>query len=84
MGVKGLYFDPEEGGGRCWYYSAIYGPFLFHSVIYARESAPLHITDGTMGASVSHGCVRLSLANAKWIYDNVPSGTTVISYNRPW
>ena len=33
------------------------------------------IQDGRLGINASHGCVRLSLANAKWIYDNIPRGT---------
>ena len=82
LGAKGLYFD--SGSARCWYYSAIYGSILFHSVLYYQESGPYHIMDGTMSASVSHGCVRLALSNAKYIYDNIPSGTTIVSYNRPF
>ena len=30
-----------------------------------------------VGIPLSHGCVRLEIQNAKWIYDNVSSGTTV-------
>lgn len=29
----------------------------------------------------SHGCVRLTVKDAKWIYDNCPVGTKVIIYN---
>ena len=80
LGYKQLYFDPEDGG-RCWYKSQIYGSYLFHSVIYYRDSGPYDILDGTMGEQVSHGCVRLDIQNAKYIYDSVPSGTTVVIYN---
>jgi L,D-transpeptidase catalytic domain len=35
------------------------------------------------GAPISHGCARMRVSDAKWIYDNVPIGTTVhISYAR--
>ena len=30
-----------------------------------------------LGSRASHGCVRLSVADAKWIYDNVGAGTVV-------
>lgn len=30
-----------------------------------------------LGSPASHGCVRLNVRDAKWLYDNVPSGTTV-------
>ena len=82
IGTKGLCFDPE--GGRCWYYSQITGSYLFHSQIYERDSQPNKIIDGRMGVSCSHGCVRLTLNNAVWIFNHCPSGTKVVSYNRPW
>ena len=30
--------------------------------------------------NLSHGCVRLQIDNAKWIYDNIPSGTKVVTF----
>ena len=30
-----------------------------------------------LGTKASHGCVRLSVDDAKWIYTNCPAGTTV-------
>lgn len=79
VGMKDRYFD-TGAYGRCWYYTQIYGDYLFHSVIYDRSSSPVHVIDGTMGAAASHGCVRLWLGNAKWIYDNIGYGTTVVIY----
>ena len=73
---KGLYFTTESGS-RCWYYSRIVGSILFHSQIYAPDSGPYRIVDGRMGVACSHGCVRLELKNAIWIYDTIPNGTTV-------
>lgn len=65
-------------GYTCYYYTRFYGDYLFHSILY--EEGTFIVQDGTMGESVSHGCVRLALENAKWIYDNIPDGTTVISF----
>ena len=28
-----------------------------------------------LGKHVSHGCIRLDVNNAKWIYDNIAPGT---------
>lgn len=36
--------------------------------------------DGRLGMHLSHGCVRLQIDNAKWIYNNIPRGTTVVVY----
>ena len=44
------------------------------------DAGTFNLQDGTIGANASHGCVRLELANAKWIYDNVPYGTKVVVY----
>jgi len=37
--------------------------------------------DGRLGMALSHGCVRLNINNAKWIYDNIPAGSTVCVYH---
>ena len=42
---------------------------------------PVNVTDGAMGEWVSHGCVRLNLEDAKYIYDEMPYGTKVYVYN---
>lgn len=38
------------------------------------------VQDPTMGKPASHGCVRCYNRDAKYIYDNIPIGTTVVSY----
>ena len=37
-----------------------------------------NIVDYTLGIPASHGCVRLKVEEAKWLYDNIPSGTKLI------
>ena len=73
------YFD--SGNARCWYATGfITTEYLFHSILYYQESSPRTIMDPTLGTAVSHGCVRLELSKCKWIYDNIPLGTTVVTY----
>ena len=79
VGSKGKYFDTGSRG-RCWYYTQITGNYLFHSVIYDRQNTPKRIIDNSMDKAVSHGCVRLDIDHAKWIYDNIPRNTKVIIY----
>ncbi|HAH78565.1 MAG TPA: L,D-transpeptidase, partial [Ruminococcaceae bacterium] len=31
-----------------------------------------------LGEPASHGCIRLPVEDAKWIYDNIPEGTKVV------
>ena len=83
IGSRGLYFITETGT-KCWYFTQIVGSILFHSQIYANTGSPSYIVDGRMGVACSHGCVRLYLDNAYWINQNIPRGTKVVSYNRPW
>ncbi len=68
-------------GSHEFYASFFYKSYYFHSVIYSPAATtpdPKYMTDGTLGAGVSHGCVRLTADNAKWIYDNIPMNTTVV------
>ena len=65
-------------GYSCYYWTQFYGDYLFHSVLY--NPGTFTIQDGRLGQHLSHGCVRLAIENAKWIYDNIPRGTKVITY----
>lgn len=71
--------------GNVWgqYSTRIVGGFLFHSVwYYEKEPSTLSVKQfNRLGTTASHGCVRISVEDAKWIYDNCPVGTTVTIYN---
>lgn len=82
--VKGEYQVYGRGlafgqGYTCWYYTQFYGDYLFHSILYQPGSKTV-IQESGLGKLSSHGCVRLSIENAKWIYDNIPNGTKVYVY----
>ncbi|MCD8105787.1 MAG: L,D-transpeptidase family protein, partial [Lachnospiraceae bacterium] len=76
IGSRGLSFGTTY---TCWYYTQFYGNYLFHSILY-QPGSMTQVQESGLGTNASHGCVRLSLENAKWIYNNIPSGTKVISY----
>ena len=61
------------------YCTRIVGSILFHSVAgYNKTSYNLSYKDyNKLGQPASHGCVRLCVRDAKWIYDNCKIGTTV-------
>ena len=73
VGVKGYSFG-ENRGFRCLYYTQIKGNYLFHSIPYYLDGT---IKDDRLGMQLTDGCVRLATENAKWIYDNIPGGTTI-------
>ena len=56
---------------------------LFHSVPYLSTSPDTLEWEeyNKLGESASLGCVRLSVEDAKWIYDNCKCGTTVVVYS---
>lgn len=70
-----------------WYYFSKYncyakwatrivGGILFHSVLYtAAKKGPTSSSVNALGGQASHGCVRLRVADAKWIAENCPAGT---------
>lgn len=61
------------------YATRIQGDILFHSVYYETTSPDTLKTEeyNKLGTSASMGCIRLTAADAKWIYDNCPVGTEV-------
>jgi hypothetical protein len=71
------------GGVSGQYVCTITGDILFHSVpYYSRNKGDLETLEyNKLGSVASMGCVRLSVADAKWIYENCPSGTPIQIYN---
>lgn len=69
-----------DGPSYGQYCTRITGSILFHSVWYYRNgdyASQSYREYNKLGTTASHGCVRLTVADAKWIYDNCPLGTTV-------
>lgn len=65
------------------YATRITGHYLFHSVPYFTQSkSDLEYDEyNKLGQPASLGCIRLSVEDAKWIYDNCAAGTTVTVYD---
>lgn len=70
---------PTWGGGKAQYWTRIDDSIAFHSVLYSdNNSMALNVSSLTgLGKRGSHGCIRLTVADAKWIYDHVKKGMTV-------
>jgi len=71
-GLKGKHLKIDETYVK--YFTQISGNYLFHSVIYNEKG---QVIDGRLGEAVSHGCVRLSVKNAKYIYETIPARTGI-------
>lgn len=54
----------------------IQGAYYYHSILFNSDGT--EIIDDRLGMALSHGCIRLALENAHWIYNNVLDTTTII------
>lgn len=71
-----------KGGVAGQYCISIKGNIWFHSVPYKKQtvSSLKYAEYDKLGTTCSAGCVRLSVKDAKWIYDNCKRGTPVTFY----
>ena len=59
----------------------------FHSILFNKGTRgnpyeqSWKILDDELRTTYSHGCIRLELENAEWVWDNIPFGTKVVVYN---
>lgn len=72
------FYNPDEGMGGDLWVNFLDNVYLFHTVP-TRQNAGDYIPEegAKLGEPASHGCVRLSLADARWFYDQIPDGTPV-------
>ena len=77
-GARWHYFKKYFVWGQYAYY--IEGDYLFHSILYEQKGGKPNGSQYSLGSKASHGCVRLAVEDAKWIYQNCPPGTTVVIY----
>lgn len=70
-------------GSYARYAIRFYKSYLLHSVPYFSASKDnLETAEyNKLGSCASRGCVRLAVADIKWIYDNCPKGTPVTIYD---
>lgn len=71
------YFEKFDCYAQYW--SQIDGDIFIHSVLYREKDADTLIRSSyrNLGKSSSHGCVRLTVPDARWIYENVAPGSSV-------
>lgn len=66
----------------CWarYSYVIEGDIMFHSVLYSEKNTDSLRENSlyALGQKASHGCVRLSVKGARWIFEHCRRGSVVI------
>lgn len=74
------FYNQELGEGANYYVSWLnHGEYLFHSVP-TKADGSYNLKEAVkLGKSTgSHGCIRLSVPDAKWMEQNLPEGTKVV------
>ena len=81
-GRNGEWYWMEESNVWVKYAFVIDGGYFFHSVLFPdKDGEPTATSVRNLGTRASHGCIRLSVEDAEWIYNNCSSGTTVVIYD---
>ena len=54
--------------------------YFFHSVLFTNkgDKSPTRASVRNLGKNASHGCIRLAVDDARWIYENCTAGMTVV------
>ncbi|MBL3649569.1 L,D-transpeptidase [Bacillus sp. RHFS10] len=83
-----FHIEPERGewffsegyqeGAEYWVSWKNHGEFLFHSVPMTKDKKVIEKEAEKLGTKASHGCIRLTIPDAKWIYENIPGHTKVV------
>lgn len=73
-----FFFNENSGEGAKYAVSfKDHGVYLFHSVATDRDGNIIPEEAALLGTPCSHGCIRMSMGNAKWFYENIPEGIPV-------
>jgi lipoprotein-anchoring transpeptidase ErfK/SrfK len=75
-----FFYNPESGEGAYnWVSWKDHGVYLFHSVPTDAQGNVIKSEAKQLGKTAkSHGCVRLTMPDSKWLHDNVPEGLKVV------
>jgi lipoprotein-anchoring transpeptidase ErfK/SrfK len=63
-----------------YYWVRFYKTYLFHSIPFDENGNMMMEEYEKLGNPASHGCIRLKLEEAKWLYENLPLGVRVLIY----
>ncbi len=77
---KSYYFWNDKYKMGAYYWVRFYSDYLFHSVPYDEDGQMIQEEYDKLGTPASHGCIRLKLEEAKWLYEMLPLGAKVRIY----
>lgn len=72
------FYNPGDSMGADYWVSFLNDEYLFHSVPTGNDQGDYIESEARkLGEPASHGCVRLTVADARWLYEQLPDGTPV-------
>ncbi len=71
------YFDEFDCYAQYW--TQVVDGIFIHSLLYNERDASSLIRSSyrNIGRASSHGCIRLTVPDARWVYQNIAKGTTI-------
>lgn len=74
------YLIPYFGTGknfRCKNAVVFFKDYMFHSILFDKTGTYIKSGQYELGQRVSHGCIRLSETDSRWLYTHIPVKSTV-------
>lgn len=75
---KGEYFYSNKYKEGARYYIKFFSNYLIHSIPVDKKGNIIEDEKKKIGFPASHGCIRISIQDAEWIYNNIPEDSSVI------
>ena len=75
--VKGEYFFSSKYQEGARYYIKFFSNYLIHSIPVNEKGNIIEDEKKKLGFPASHGCIRISIQDAEWIYKNIPEGSAI-------
>jgi len=70
----------ERFGVGAYYWIRFFEDYLIHSVPFDENGNMIIEEYEKLGSPASHGCIRLRLEEAKWLYESLPLGVKIVIY----
>lgn len=81
MGAYRVRFSLFKRDGRFGqYWTQVFGAIYFHTTLYLAKDASSYETASydLLGNMDSHGCIRLTVPDARWMWYNIAAGTSCV------
>lgn len=70
-------------GAKYWVSFKGYGKYMFHSILFDKKGKNIIGSSvRNLGHKASHGCIRLPLSDAKWLFGYIPANTRVVIFDK--